>query len=175
MQYGIIQPLRDVLRNPGWRVLLAVVLPFSLAEAQIQDSLKIGERVRIDDTHSAKIIGNLNGWSADAVFIERTDPARVITVPRLSISAVYRSRGIYGNTGNGIFLGFATGTILAALLALSTESGDLGGGTVFLLSEVVLALPIALLGGIIGTGVRTDTWESAVLPPSADPPVNSDG
>jgi hypothetical protein len=142
-----------------WIGLTAVLLlAVHVSPAQTLDSLQAGTRIRLIGRTGGVIIGDFDTCSADVIKLYASGRERIVSIPWSVVSSVQMSTGSHTNAGMGASTGFLSGTLLAALLALTVDSGDMSGSGVFGFLELRLAIPGLLLGALIGSMVRTDVW-----------------
>ncbi|HEU4928448.1 MAG TPA: hypothetical protein VFU38_01360 [Candidatus Krumholzibacteria bacterium] len=136
--------------------IVAVLGLASAAAAQVST----GERVRVDFEPDHEIEGSWVGASADSVSLSVN--GTTVHIERGSIERVHRYDGRHGNWKKGALIGALAGATCTALAyALFSESDDDwdGAGWVFAEFMVLGAVPGALIGSLI----KTDTWESVPL------------
>ena len=144
----------------------------SSAEAQVERSVRAGDRVRVHALDGPVVIGGVEEVSRDTLRLIDADYGTqrlvpVWTIARLDVSAGQTTR--QSNMLRGAAAGFAGGALVGGALGAATCVGDrdgfggscnVGGKRAqFIVSgALILGVPAAALGAVIGAASPLEQW-----------------
>lgn len=155
----------SLLRSPR-ATLVATSILILLAPrlaAQSLDNFSEGARVRLTGPTIGTIVGQVRRSYTDGVELEVPGQAQIVSVSWSAVSAAQVSSRRRSYARVGAVVGLAIGTAVAAYTACCTEYEDPGAGTVFAIGFVVLGLPSAGVGALVGSHIRSDVWRDVPI------------
>ena len=143
--------------------LLAAALPVPVAAISAQEPPQVepGARVRVTAADNAirNRVGTLRELNADSIVLEDG-----LMLPLASVTRLELSRGRTANQTPGIVVGFLAGATIGAVWGASAAREiDESATAVTLLAAGIGSALGAVIGGIVGLGIRTDRWEEVPL------------
>lgn len=154
-------PFRSVLAA-------SCVVLFAPAPAAAQEAppVPLDSRVRVTTAADAAIpeTGRLRAWSDSAFLLERADRSRA-SIPLSDVARLELSEGTLGHALLGGLIGVGAALAVTGVLALTMEENE---NTSWAAVGGILAVPGGLLGLLVGSRIRTETWRE--IPLDADRP-----
>ncbi len=119
---------------------------------------KYNARVRVyaPSIQKGQMVGTLIKMMQDTLFIQRG--RRFYQVPVSSISTFDVSIKHYRNTGKGLKIGLAAGTIMAILINVPDWGGGELQGLAELLATAIYVPPLIVIPTLIGAMKKSDNW-----------------
>lgn len=158
-----------------WVLLIGAAAPLT---AQTPDSVEAGTLVRAH-TSVFTTQGRVISMSRDGIALEPETGDPILLdwsdVSRLEVAGETKS-----STARGAVIGLGVGVMVSAVLAASVKNSDsgeaegIGLGAAFALTLPVTALPLGLLGGLMGSRTMRQTWQSVPVPQAGPLPPSAE-
>jgi hypothetical protein len=151
-----------------WLIVLAVLVAApTQIRAQDPPPIDPGARVRVSTSSAAdeRIVGTLAALQSEALVVDVEGHSEPVTLPVASVTRLEVSTGRKSKTATGAGIGFGIGAAAGTVLALmfcSDPDNACGAGS-FLGGSVLLGLPGAGVGALIGSGIKVERWETVPL------------
>ncbi len=159
--FGIL-PSSTPAQEPAAR---ASALPADSQEAPLESRLEAGDRIRFfaPPLFPVRTVGIFASLDGHLLYVDSMmTGAGSIAIPLANVSQLEVSTGVKPKTLTGLLVGAAVGVVIGGMLVWAFTSDPDSGNTEF--SEVVgatliIAVPFAGLGAIIGSVIRPESWE----------------
>ena len=156
-------------------LVLAGILAFASQPAGAQDSLRVGDHVRVT-LHAGPppLTGHLIELDTTALGI-RLDEASIagdsiaaLRLARESIAGLEVGRK-HGHAGRGAWMGALLGGVVAFVGFAVDDDDDYHGETIPTGHALLISAPFggALIGALVGASIEHERWEPAPLPPAS--------
>lgn len=143
-------------------LLLLTLAPTSSMRAQQQParSLSVGSRVRVTAPGAGLLneVGRVESLAGDSLMLVRDRDGTAVWVGAAAVQALEVSRGRRRRIGTGVALGYALMFALGFAGHPGMQHTDVGRVAEGIRYGVVYGTPVALLGGVVGSTIRSERW-----------------
>ncbi len=158
---------RDKIPMRTVTVLPLLLIPLSFTSLTGQDTLTAGDKVRVT-TDKERVVGYLTAIEGEQLTLDTTfrrlDTSLVL--PLASVTKFEVSRGQNSKAGMGALVGLIVGAGVGAAFGIGLcnsfpqDDNCVGDGVV---GGLLLALPTAGLGALIGLTIKVERWKTVPL------------
>jgi outer membrane lipoprotein SlyB len=154
------------------RIALGAALAIACNEQVLNAQFVPGAHVRVrhlDGCCEVTTTGALVSLDPASLSMRVADDSTTVTVPRTAIHSVEQAVRSESHVGTGMLVGAVVGGIAGSLIGQSRErcSGD-GGPCLAPIAvgvdAIVAALAGLVVGAIVGSQIRSETWQQVELP-----------